>query len=411
MVCILNCSIMGKNNKQRWLGAALCIITVGGGWFLASDPPLLAGLLVITSLIWLFLLQSASQIADSIQSEDAAQSNKQIESLEAEFNGLIDAMNTEFASQISSTTTELSQLKTLLGDATQTLVTSFRGIESITRHQNQLALQLTSDMGHAGTVGESHEEHITIKTFLHETENTLNLFVDSIIENSKLGMMLVEKMDDIHQEMSHIQQILNEVEGIASQTNLLALNAAIEAARAGEFGRGFAVVADEVRKLSLRSSEFSSQIRSRMGDVARSVEKAEEVINRVSSSDMSFALNSRQNVSSMLTKINEINTTMEDVVQQLQSAAQQVASDVRTTVTSLQFQDMATQLIEHAGKRQDAMQEILAGIATLDQHLPNQGDRTQRLHAKLNEAKALIERTRHNPVKQASIEVGSMELF
>lgn len=402
---------MGKNNKQKWLGVVLCVVTVGGGWFLANNPPLLTGLLISISLIWLVLLQNASQVADNIQTEDAAQSNKQFESLEAEFNGLIDAMNTEFASQINSTTTELNQLKSLLSDATQTLVTSFRGIESITRHQNQLALQLTSDLGHTGTIGESHEEHITIKTFLHETENTLNLFVDSIIENSKLGMMLVEKMDDIHHEMSHIQQILNEVEGIASQTNLLALNAAIEAARAGEFGRGFAVVADEVRKLSLRSSEFSSQIRTRMGDVTRSVEKAEEVINRVSSSDMSFALSSRQNVSNMLTKINEINTTMEDVVQQLQSAAQQVANDVRTTVTSLQFQDMATQLIEHAGKRQDAMQEILSGIATLDQHLPNQGDRIQRLHDKLNEARALIERTRHNPVKQASIEVGSMELF
>lgn len=402
---------MTKSNVL-WVGVVLVVVTIGGGWVLAHNPSVLIMFLAVASILWLLALHKASQPRQDEAREKGNDSNQQFETLEAEFNGLIDAMNAEFASQINSTASELNQLKSLLGDATQTLVSSFKGIESIARHQHQLALKLTSDMGHTGPSGDATtEESVTIKHFLIETESTLNMFVDSIIENSKLGMMLVEKMDDIHHEMSHIQQILNEVEGIASQTNLLALNAAIEAARAGEFGRGFAVVADEVRKLSLRSSEFSSQIRTRMGDVSRSVEKAEEVINKVSSSDMSFALNSRQNVSVMLSKIHEINAAMESVVQQLQSAAQQVGQDVRAAVTSLQFQDMATQLIEHAGKRQDAMQEILSGIATLDQQLPSQADRVQRLHSKLTEAKALIERTHHNPVRQASIEVGSMELF
>lgn len=400
---------MNINKIRMLLGVILTILSAAIAWLLQDNPVALITLAVVASLAWLLLVYLVGESGGDKQSLSSEQPSNQIEMLETEFNGLIGAMNLEFASQINSTTSELNQLKSLLGDATQTLVTSFRGIESIARHQHQLALKLTSDMGHSGEA--NAEEAITIKRFLVETETTLNMFVDSIIENSKLGMMLVEKMDDIHQEMSHIQQILNEVEGIASQTNLLALNAAIEAARAGEFGRGFAVVADEVRKLSLRSSEFSSQIRTRMGDVTRSVEKAEEVINRVSSSDMTFALDSRQNVSGMLEKINEINNTMEAVVHQLKAASQKVEEDVRSTVTSLQFQDMATQLIEHAEKRQGAMQEILAGIASLDEHLPNQADRTERLHQKLNEAKALIERTRHNPVKQASIEVGSMELF
>lgn len=400
---------MNINKIRMLLGVILTILSAAIAWLLQDNPVALITLAVVASLAWLLLVYLVGESGGDKQSLSSEQPSNQIEMLETEFNGLIGAMNLEFASQINSTTSELNQLKSLLGDATQTLVTSFRGIESIARHQHQLALKLTSDMGHSGEA--NAEEAITIKRFLVETETTLNMFVDSIIENSKLGMMLVEKMDDIHQEMSHIQQILNEVEGIASQTNLLALNAAIEAARAGEFGRGFAVVADEVRKLSLRSSEFSSQIRTRMGDVTRSVEKAEEVINRVSSIDMTFALDSRQNVSGMLEKINEINNTMEAVVHQLKAASQKVEEDVRSTVTSLQFQDMATQLIEHAEKRQGAMQEILAGIAGLDEHLPNQADRTERLHQKLNEAKALIERTRHNPVKQASIEVGSMELF
>ena len=93
---------------------------------------------------------------------------------------------------------------------------------------------------------------------------TLRSFVDSVVENSKLAMELVEMTDRIATEMRQILGMLAKSREFPKQTNLLALNAAIEAARAGEAGRGFAVVADEVRDLSGRTSHFSQQIRALM---------------------------------------------------------------------------------------------------------------------------------------------------
>ncbi|OIQ75790.1 hypothetical protein GALL_425360 [mine drainage metagenome] len=85
--------------------------------------------------------------------------------------------------------------------------------------------------------------------------------------------------------------------------------------------------------------------------------------------------------------------------------------DVKSAVTSLQFQDLATQLITHCTGRQSAMQEILAGIVAIDERHLEQKDRLDRWHRKLQEARILIDRTRHNPVKQLNVDAGDIELF
>ena len=351
-----------------------------------------------------------------------AQSEQELVALASDFDALLNALNEEFTTQISGTQGELEQLRSLLDDAIFKLIDSFTGLESTTRHQHELVLQLTHQQSGGANAaidaqdpftdsGQQSGTHVTFETFLRDTTVTLSMFVDNTIENSKLGMELVEKMDEINVEMSRIQHILNEVEGIASQTNLLALNAAIEAARAGDAGRGFAVVADEVRKLSLRSAQFSEEIRLRMGDVAQSVNKAEGVINAISSKDMNFALQSKRNVEKMIHRVQKLNSATIQAVEELSVATVQVERDVQTAVTSLQFQDLATQLIGHSRGRQIAMQEILSGIVAINAQPLNQSDLRDLRHHRLSAARDLIERTQHNPVMQVSVDAGDIELF
>ncbi len=72
-----------------------------------------------------------------------------------------------------------------------------------------------------------------------------------------------QAVNELHQQIGSIAELVKRIRDIAEQTNLLALNAAIEAARAGESGRGFAVVADEVRNLARHVRTATTDIEDR----------------------------------------------------------------------------------------------------------------------------------------------------
>jgi methyl-accepting chemotaxis protein len=232
-------------------------------------------------------------------------------------------------------------------------------------------------------------------------------------------MSLVEMMDNIVTEVDHILSILGEMESISKQTNLLALNAAIEAARAGESGRGFAVVADEVRGLSKRSDHFSSQIRSHMTLVHGSVQEAEAAISAMASRDMNFALQSQNRVHETMNEVKGMNDLMVGVVGEMSGIASAVEEDVRVAITSLQFQDMATQLVTHINNRIAALSAMIDNIAAIPMsEIAPEADaraectaRLQRFHQAIDQADELIRQAKHNPVSQQHMDSGDIELF
>lgn len=103
----------------------------------------------------------------------------------------------------------------------------------------------------------------------------------AIVETTESMAIIKQKMDMIASiivnlsEQSHIiGEITATVNELAEQSNILAVNAAIEAAKAGEHGRGFSVVAQEIKNLSARSKEATTQVRSILNEVQKSISKA-----------------------------------------------------------------------------------------------------------------------------------------
>lgn len=397
--------------KSLIIGTAISAGTIAATIALSGKGQALSPAQIAAMVLGLFflLLLIARQTPKAAQDDHTRleRINSELSSLADSFDGMLRILNEEFNIQVTSTQKELGQLQTLLIDAGGKLVHSFTELESNAHLQQQLVLHITTQQGG----GETDSNQITLDKFLSETSATLGMFVDNTVQGHQQGMNLVSKMEQISDQLNKVNNILNEVESISSQTNLLALNAAIEAARAGESGRGFAVVADEVRKLSLRSADFSTQIRSHMNEVTSAVSQTGTVIQQFSSQNMSFALKSKENVDSMMSTIQGINQTMVDAVQKISHSTSDVEKNVRTAITTMQFEDLATQLLNHAGKRMNIIQSLLNGISHVGVEYQSEPDRLERLRKAIHAVTEMIEKSRHNPVKQVNVEAGGVDFF
>jgi len=329
---------------------------------------------------------------------------------EPDFSDVVHSMHDEAHShlkeQLSLIDSESQQVNDLVQNAIFQLTDSFQGLNTQTDKQAEFLHDLLhqNDNGHLGK-------------FVSETENLLGYFVEQVLNTSKDSMYLMHRLDDMTVKVSSIFALLDDVKDIASQTNLLALNAAIEAARAGEAGRGFAVVADEVRKLSRKSDDFSDEISRLTTEVKHTLSEATEVVNKVVSADMNVALSSKQQVSEMSDSMADLDQHTNHIIAQTQEASQQINVMVNQAVTSLQFEDMCTQLLAHITRRINAvsgLSELVDGLHEARMNpslLDNYRDSLTKLEESLISLKPKIASVQHQAVSQQDLDDGDIELF
>jgi methyl-accepting chemotaxis protein len=404
-----------KKNKNMVLASAgwsVLVLAV----LMAVEPAARSGTIIFA----LLLLIAGLLIAVSMASGKGVDESRFIAASQAE-RGVIEhssqaiiRVSTEFSEQIKEVRGEVTRAQTIFNEAIGSLISSFHGINGQVQRQHKLGLQIVSGVDGSSGVGEFEQ-------FAGKTSDTLRQFVESVIENSRVAMSLVEMTERIAAQMREVRGRLSEIEGIAKQTNLLALNAAIEAARAGEAGRGFAVVADEVRDLSGRTNHFSQQIREALTAMQAQIEASEKAIHQMAAQDMTFAITSKGDVEVAMSGIEAMNQRTGDSVAELNQIAEQVESSVNQAIVSLQFQDMVTQLLSHVMRRLDVMEEVVSDEEQMAVALLNTGDPeatmrtldTLREHVDTLSQKlmTLKKGVDHNPVRQTGYSSGDVELF
>ncbi len=351
-------------------------------------------------VVWLASARSGVTVPAAVTQQEA-------QVAASELKGLADDLVAATDYECKGGQEELGRTNDLIRHASETLLSSFNNMNNHVQAQRDYALGLANSLRHGADLGQGN---VQFSEFVMETSRTLDAFVDSTVNTSKTAMGLVEIMETISNQVNAVQAILSEIESISKQTNLLALNAAIEAARAGEAGRGFAVVADEVRNLSMRTNQFSDEIRQHMEEVNGSMHQAHDAILTVASMDMNFALQSKHRVQETMLMLEKMNGEMGTAVERIDGLAAKVGKEVNTAVQALQFQDLTSQLVGQTLKRLATMNEIISSVDMAVHDINDIATGLPAAHQRIREAVTKA-KERGRPVAQASMHSGDIELF
>ncbi|MCX7194085.1 MAG: methyl-accepting chemotaxis protein [Proteobacteria bacterium] len=368
------------------------------GSLVSGNGALLVHGVVTLAAVSLVYLQKPSAKAVGVIDSNAG-GNQSVDSL-------LIKTHAQFSTHFNGANEDLAQVQNLLGDAIGKLLSSFTGMHDLIDEQREVGNKVSS----------SDDPEMLMSNQLSETAETLKMLVGSVVNNSRAGVELIEKMEVVSDQVKGILDVLGEIDAISKQTSLLSLNAAIEAARAGESGRGFAVVADEVRKLSGRASHFSNQIRSNISHVHGAISETESFISKMASMDMQFALDSKNRLDNTLLQIQQANQKMSEAIIHQNEISGKVDQVVGAAVTSLQFQDMVGQLLGHSRLRLDTMQvawEHIDNVAKREQAGGKlTSDEIEQVSREIAEVFSRAEQvSARSPVRQDKMESSDIELF
>ncbi|MEP7184796.1 MAG: methyl-accepting chemotaxis protein [Rhodanobacter sp.] len=383
-----------KRPLYGWLASTLALSSS-----LLWHPAWLAPLLIIVlTAVW--IVESRRHVTMEPPVAMVSNSAPVREALEDVRGALVD--------ELGHATRELHQGLDLLRDAVSELGGGFDGLSQKTGLQQSLLKQII----------DAQKGGVSVQDFAARTGDLLEHFVSMIVQMSRESLRIVYRIDGMSKEMDAVFGLLKNVNTIAEETNLLALNAAIEAARAGESGRGFAVVAGEIRNLASNSNQFNEQIGSHVERARTAMEQLRGLVGSMASQDLNVALSAKGGIDAMMAHVTESDARTSAVADQAVEINRGLASDVSTTIRSLQFEDILSQLLQQTRTRLVELQDVVAEcthdieeLACAPVDADNLVQRAQMVRSRLAIQREKARLRSRGPALQSSMDAGEIELF
>lgn len=324
----------------------------------------------------------------------------------------------EMNKQIEIIDSDLKQLQNILCDATGALSDTVMSVDSDTGSQRHALELLIKELMDATSLENktSREEESSIRRYSSLADETVSGLLAKLQEVRDASTPLSRSFQQMNEDFHEILTYLSDMTEINSQTNLLALNAAIEAARAGEAGRGFSVVADEVRSLSVRTDEFNQRIRKKVESTEENLKRSAQYLESATNVNFEESLVAKDAMVALgdeLSGMHELVTKQFCHIEELSHRIQKLVQD---GILSLQFEDIARQLIEHINERVNIINTFVEGLMKGYQEFSTthsneiRQDLKDTLEARLDTAKQELQGL-SKAVQQTNMDQGGVDLF
>ncbi len=386
------------------------VIALISHWLLPSLTPLCIAIAIGIALIYALKpnsLQRDDEIKPIVQTN---QNNGEQQFLKV--------LASEIDSQINLVDSDLKQLQSILCDATGALSTTVLNVDSDTGNQRQALESLINELMEATSVEKkaSLDEESSIRRYSTTANETVSSLLGQLKQIHTDSITLSENFQGITSDFDEIMSYLGNINDINSQTNLLALNAAIEAARAGDAGRGFSVVADEVRALSIRTEEFNQQIKQKIESTESKITHSMSSLASATSIDTEESEAAKQKMNALWGELSGMHSLVINQSGHIEALSQRINTLVMEGMLSLQFEDIARQLIEHINERVVTINKLvddsLEGYIAVGEA---KGDQARKesytaLESRFNTAKDELNNIA-KAVNQTNMDQGDVDLF
>ena len=193
---------------------------------------------------------------------------------------------------------------------------------------------------------------------MFEGEKSLKSVSDRISDNATDVESLITKFNSINRsyqsDMKVIEKTVTDVNDatlditdLADQTNILAINASIEAARVGAQGKGFAVIASEVQSLSAHSKNIAERIDELIENTAKTVDESFTRQTGQIENAIGLMRSSQEMLKDMADTLVEQVTGVGEGIKDSENLSDSVTRSLDEVITSMQFQDITRQVLEH----------------------------------------------------------------
>lgn len=240
------------------------------------------------------------------------------------------------------------------------------GSENLAQSAQELAEGATEQ---AGAVEELQATIATLTEQIADTADNLQKTSDKAVDHAKNADVskvemhsLMEAMQRISDTSKKIENIISDIESIASQTNLLSLNAAIEAARAGEAGKGFAVVAEQIRMLADQSAQSAVDTRTLIEGALNEIEEGNTVAMKVAES-MDSVVQGINDIADVSKQLSENSNVQIAAMREAEKGIDQISEVVQSNSAA---SEECSATSEELSAQAEAMNELISQFTLRD---------------------------------------------